>query len=318
MASTDPKPDHLERTATEPRDKSLNTVVLRQVDEVNDMIRLFRLEVPKDAPPIRFLPGQWLDVFVPGVDVAGGFTITSTPAEAGAEAEAEAEASRQQQQQPGYLELAVQRSPDNPPAAWLWRDPASIVGAALRVRVGGSFVWPPPDVDVRALRRVVFVAGGVGINPLMSMLGSLARRGGAGEGGDGGGHPFEVHFLYSVRDTGERDAGRVLFLERLASIYAEGRVKGRLRLFLTGRSGEGEEEEEEERVISCRDGGDVAFCRRRVNIGDVAAAVDNATSAVVYVCGVPSMTDEFVQKLTNNQNQGLGMEPHRVLCEKWW
>ncbi|KAI0598120.1 NADH-cytochrome b-5 reductase [Biscogniauxia sp. FL1348] len=305
MASTDPKPDHLERTAAEPRDKSLNTVVLRQVDEVNDTIRLFRLEVPKDAPPIRFLPGQWLDVFIPGVTVAGGFTITSTPAEA------EPEASRQQQ--PGYLELAVKRSPDNPPAAWLWRDPAYIAGAALRVRVGGSFVWPPPGVDVHALRRVVFVAGGVGINPLVCMLGSLARRAGVGEGEDGGGHPFEVHFFYSVRDTGVRDAGRVLFLERLASIYAEGGLKGRLRLFLTGGGGDGEEEG----VILSRSGG-VAFCRRRVTIGDVAAAVDNIRSAVVYVCGVPSMTDEFVQRLTDDENEGLGMEPHRVLYEKWW
>ena len=75
-----------------------------------------------------------------------------------------------------YLELAVQRSPDNAAAAWLWQeddgsggDRHGLLGRELRVRVGGSFVWPPPGVNVRALRRVVFVAGGVGVNPLMSM-----------------------------------------------------------------------------------------------------------------------------------------------------
>ncbi|KAI5919100.1 NADH-cytochrome b-5 reductase [Camillea tinctor] len=302
MATTDSKLDHLERTAAEPRDKSLITVVLKQVDKVNDTVRLFRLVVPQDSPRIRFLPGQWLDVFIPGVAVAGGFTITSTPEQA------------QASQQPGYLELAVQRAPDNPPAAWLWRDPASIIGAALHVRIGGSFVWPPPGVDIHALRRVVFVAGGVGVNPLVSMLSSIAS-GGAGVD-YGGGHLFEVHFLYSVREV-----AHVPFLERLASIYARGRTKGRLRLFITGGSrdlkeGEGEREE---RVISCQgDGGDVVCCRRRITIDDVATAILDTMSAIVYICGVPSMTDEFVQKLTDRQDGGLGMEPHRVLCEKWW
>ncbi|KAI1497138.1 NADH-cytochrome b-5 reductase [Biscogniauxia marginata] len=303
MASADSKSDHLERTATEPRDKSLNTVVLRQINEVNDTIRLFRLEVPKEAPPIRFLPGQWLDVFVPGVEEAGGFTITSTPAEARGTAVPES--------RPGYLGLAVQKSPDNPPAAWLWQDADSIVGSELRIRVGGSFVWPPPGINIRSLRRVVFIAGGVGINPLMSMLASLASG-----GGDGHQYPFEVNFLYSVKDPGEqgrKEASRVLFLERLASIYGEGKLRGQLRLFLTGGSGSGGQVDG---VISFQ-GGEVAFSGRRITIDDVAAAAGDATErrfAVVYACGVPSMTDEFVHKLTDE----LGMEPHRVLCEKWW
>lgn len=74
----------------------------------------------------------------------------------------------------------MQRSPENPPAAWLWQESGSgsgdgegqgngLLGRELQIRVGGSFVWPPPGVNVRALRRVVFVAGGVGVNPLMSM-----------------------------------------------------------------------------------------------------------------------------------------------------
>ncbi|KAI1133895.1 hypothetical protein F5Y05DRAFT_253282 [Hypoxylon sp. FL0543] len=298
------KPGHLERTAAEPRDKSLHTVTLAEITQINDQIRLFRLEL---SAPLRFLPGQWLDVYVPGVPKAGGYTITSLPSKA--------RPSRSDSSSPGYVELAVQKSPD-PPAAWLWQDPESITYAELQVRVGGSFVWPPPGVNVWALRKVVFVAGGVGVNPLMSMVSSLAEKG-------DGGAPFEVHFLYSLKDDpasqGPRRASRLQFVERLASIFASGKVKGRFQLFLT--SGNGEGRGEEEGVLACRDeGGDVPFRARRMTVDDVAAAVGGASErrfAVVYVCGVPTMTDDFVQRLTDPQH-GLGMEPHRVLCEKWW
>ncbi|KAK5109421.1 hypothetical protein LTR16_005806, partial [Cryomyces antarcticus] len=95
---------------------------------------------------------QWLDVFIPGLDKAGGFTITSTPEDA-----------RSSSTAPPFLELAIQYSPKNPPAAWLWRPAKEILGASLAVRVGGSFVWPPPGVPPSAIAKAVFVAGGVGI-----------------------------------------------------------------------------------------------------------------------------------------------------------
>ncbi|KAI1371489.1 hypothetical protein F4677DRAFT_307668 [Hypoxylon crocopeplum] len=289
-------PSHLERTAAEPRDKSLHTVTLSEVKEVNDQIRTFRLEL---SAPLQFLPGQWLDVYVPGVSKAGGYTITSPPSSAAPSSAG------------GFLELAVQRSPD-PPAAWLWQDADAITYAELRVRVGGSFVWPPAGIDALALRRAVFVAGGVGINPLISMLASLA------ESADRSPHPFEVEFLYSLKDDtssgGTRRAARLLFVERLASIFGSGRVKGRLRLFLTGGG-------EAKGAVSCGgDGGDdLPFHGRRMTVDDVAVALGDAEerrSSVVYVCGVPTMTDEFVQKLTDPH--GLGLDPPRVLCEKWW
>ncbi len=78
--------------------------------------------------------------------------MTSTPAEA--------------LQHDPFLELAVQKSPDNPPAAWLWRKPSHILGSELRVRVGGSFTWPPngwSKGQIENVQKVVFVAGGVGI-----------------------------------------------------------------------------------------------------------------------------------------------------------
>lgn len=102
---------------------------------------------------VKFLPGQWLDVHIPGLDKAGGFTVTSTPDDVLTSSESE---------QP-YIELAIQRSPRNPAAAWLWRPEEEILGRDLNVRFGGSFTWPPPNLDLSAIKKVVLIAGGVGI-----------------------------------------------------------------------------------------------------------------------------------------------------------
>ena len=113
---------------------------------------------------VQFLPGQWLDVFTSPEHRPGGFTITSTPAEAKPDqSQPRRENAIHDPRHDGYLELAIQKSPNNPPAAWLWRTPEEIVGKPLFVRVGGSFVWPPQAVDLKKIDRIVFVGGGVGI-----------------------------------------------------------------------------------------------------------------------------------------------------------
>ena len=164
--------------------------------------------------------------------------------------------------------------------------------------------------------------------------------------------PFEVEFLYSVRDPGPKGGARraedILFLERIASAFpaAPGEdagapgtkaIKGRLRLFLTpgGSEGGGEkggkpESGDDENTITCecRDAGEssrqhrrLRFERRRITIDDVGDAVGESDSdrrfAVVYICGVPTMTDEFVDGLTDPAGKWR-MERHRVLWEKWW
>ncbi|KAH8160835.1 hypothetical protein CIB48_g7411 [Xylaria polymorpha] len=322
------KPDHLERTAAEPRDKLLNMVVLQHIQEVNDTTRIFRLGIPQDSPPIRvrcrrFL-GQWLDVYVPGVEKAGGFTITSTPRDArlphtSADGNETCKQGRTVPRARG-AEIARERARRLSLAVSGGLHPRS----ELRVRVGGGFVFPPPGINVRALRRVVFVAGGMGVNPLVSMLGSLASTPPAG---------FEVHFLYSLQDPGRRKrrAREMLFVERIARVFREGKVNGRFQVFLTRGCVEDDgavEQYDEDRGIICDDDGEgkgdhavIPFRPRRCAVDvDVAEAVGTPAErrfAVVYVCGVPTMTDEFVARLTDREH-GLGMDPHRVLCEKWW
>ena len=101
--------------------------------------------------PVKFLPGQWLDTYIPGLPKAGGFTLTSTPEQA-----------RPSKDSLPYLELAVLKS-TNPPAQWLWRPEEDILSTQLTVRVGGSFTWPPPDLQTSNVDRLVLLAGGVGI-----------------------------------------------------------------------------------------------------------------------------------------------------------
>ncbi|CCF46880.1 oxidoreductase NAD-binding domain-containing protein 1 [Colletotrichum higginsianum] len=259
----------MERTAAEPRHPSLHVVTVSRIDQVNQDIRLFRLgiregssiKVTPDRPVLLINHGQWLDTFVPGVTKPGGFTITSPPSKASLPSSA-------------YLELAVQKSPSNPPAAWLWEQPIDQIdhggrahstekeSAQLHVRVGGSFVWPPQKTDLVSPRRVVFIAGGLGINPLMSILSHLA---------DGGECPYDVQFLYSTKTPAEGlNSEKILFLERLAAAYGQGMVSGQLRLFLT--SSPQDTSGSISRELLCN-GVEMPFMRRRMALEDVAEAL---------------------------------------------
>lgn len=91
---------------------------------------------------------------MPESDKAGGFTITSSPRDALPQSDPD---------HTPFFELAVQKSPNNPPAAWLWQPAEDIQGKEISVRVGGSFVFPPPNLDLSKIKRVIFIAGGVGI-----------------------------------------------------------------------------------------------------------------------------------------------------------
>ncbi|CAM1510265.1 Fc.00g006000.m01.CDS01 [Cosmosporella sp. VM-42] len=281
---------HLERTAREPRDERLHNVILSHIDQVNAHVRLLRLALV--SGPIKFLPGQWLDTFVPGVSRAGGFTISSPPSAA-------------LDSKSPYLELAIQKSPGSPPAAWLWRPREEILNSTLQVRVGGSFVFPPTSTALGQIRRAVLVAGGVGINPLMSMLSHIAELK----------DEVDVQVVYASK-LPAGGLGEMLFVTRIAELFAQGKLKGLLRLFITGLSN-GEE------VLNIGDELKELFAQAKIDIqtrrfssDDVAAAIGNRDSTLIYVCGPPTMTDEIVEVLTSPE--GVGLEKRQVLTEKWW
>nr|POE65720.1 oxidoreductase nad-binding domain-containing protein 1 [Quercus suber] len=296
MASVRDSLPHEQRTAAEPRENQLEPVILSHIREVNDSIRLLRLEAVDHNRTIKFLPGQWLDTFIPGLRSAGGFTITSTPSEA-----------RPSKHSAPYLELAVQKS-RNPPAQWFWQPEEVILGSRLVVRVGGSFTWPPPNFDVAKIERLVLIAGGVGINPLISIFSHLIRT---------GQRPREVHFLYGSKASSDIDTQRILFLPRLMDLVGiEGDPQVTLSLYLTG-TGEGD-------MIEHGKLPNRTFAKR-IGEADLSQALNgfknsifgpehDRSGTVAYVCGPPKFTDELVA-LARKQ---IGMAEDRVLCEKWW
>jgi NAD(P)H-flavin reductase len=170
------------------------------------------------------------------------------------------------------------------------------------VRTGGSFVWPPPGINVDEIEQVVLVAGGVGINPLISIfahLMGLAKR------------PKKVRFVYGTKvEEGQIKASRILFLTRLMELVKkQGNGDVQLDLFITGTS---------QKEI---DGGD--DLPEHVKLGriakdDLEAAIGKdrniRQATVAYVCGPPAMTDQFVDFLSTRD----GMDKRKVLCEKWW
>ncbi|KAF2202600.1 hypothetical protein GQ43DRAFT_368808 [Delitschia confertaspora ATCC 74209] len=315
QASSQPYLSHEERTAADFRDTSLHRVIIDRITSVNERIKIFRLAIKDRQKGVNFLPGQWLDVHVPGIEKAGGFTLTSTPREALPES-ADVSLTSENARVP-YLELAVQDSPSNPPAAWLWQTPQKVLGTTLTVRVGGSFVWPPPKLDLSEVKRVVFIAGGVGVNPLISILSHVHQTGSQFD---------DICFLYSSKlPSNNSKSTEVLFLSRLLDIFSPSgnhprSSSGCLDLFITGTWDNSLLRISHLQSLFGASGTlpTVSVSSGRISDTDLLKAAGSCpferSSSVYYVCGPPQMTDYTVQFLRGQD----GVSADHVLCEKWW
>ncbi|PYH91481.1 hypothetical protein BO71DRAFT_401351 [Aspergillus ellipticus CBS 707.79] len=341
---------HQLRTAAEPRQNRLYNVRLSHVEEANPSVRLLQLTIPPEVQdlgddgqdegepdhlqPLTFLPGQWLDVHIPSIPNAGGFSITSTPADAqvlpSLESPAEAIAIEEvgvspldPRGRPPYVELAVQKAPSNPASAWLWKPAHEILGTELSIRVGGSFVWPPSGVALAEIKTVVLIAGGLGINPLISMLSHLNND---DDETTTPRHPsFRIHVLYSTKlPPGTTDDGalsettleQVLFLSRLRQIIRSQaqcrRLQISLELFIT-------ELRDTASPMLTDPPDNLTLHARRIGERDLRRVTGGPdgrvrpAETVCYVCGPQGMTDELVGSLEGF----LGGREH-VFYEKWW
>ncbi|KAL4971284.1 hypothetical protein BDW66DRAFT_163803 [Aspergillus desertorum] len=339
---------HTVRTAAEPRQNRLYPVRLSHIEQANPTVRLLQLALSPSVQepqsqgqleksgddttlpePFTFFPGQWLDVHIPSVPNAGGFSITSTPADAqvlpSLEPSPELTTADEDVTPPldprgrePYVELAVQNAPTNPASAWLWRPKEEILGKELSIRVGGSFAWPPAGIKLEELRNVVFVAGGVGINPLISMLSHLNNN----DESTGLYRPsLNIHILYSSKlpesASSESALDQILFLRRMREIVRSQSHFQRLRitldLFLSNV-------QNQPFPFLRQPPEDLAIHPRRINRDDLARTVTGTDrkysphETVCYVCGPPQMTDEVVNTVT----ELLDGQKDRVFFEKWW
>jgi NAD(P)H-flavin reductase len=162
----------------------------------------------------------------------------------------------------------------------------------------------------------VLIAGGVGINPLISIFSHLIQL-------HTSQRPEEIHFLYGTKtSSSEPDPQSILFLPRLMDLVSAAAepLDVTLSLFLTGPTGYEGGEKIEHGKLPYR------TWARRIGEGDLVGALDGwkkrgegsssmgRERTMCYVCGPQRMTDEVVEFLGGQE----GMERGRVLCEKWW
>ncbi|XP_010584195.1 PREDICTED: oxidoreductase NAD-binding domain-containing protein 1 isoform X3 [Haliaeetus leucocephalus] len=111
------KMDHLERTANNFRQEVISQAKVCGITNESETVKRLRLAIANKD--FTFKAGQWVDFFIPGVSVVGGFSICSSPGLLERE---------------GILELAVKHTV-HPPAHWIHTECTLDSEVALRVGV---------------------------------------------------------------------------------------------------------------------------------------------------------------------------------------
>ncbi|XP_010711122.1 oxidoreductase NAD-binding domain-containing protein 1 isoform X2 [Meleagris gallopavo] len=109
------KMDHLERTANNFRQEVISQAKVCGIINESETVKRLRLAIRNKD--FTFKAGQWVDFFIPGVSVIGGFSMCSSPGLLERE---------------GVLELAVKYT-DHPPARWIHTECTLDSEVALRV-----------------------------------------------------------------------------------------------------------------------------------------------------------------------------------------
>ncbi len=232
----------------------IRATIARIVQETPS-VKTFLLDL--GGADFSFLPGQWIDFYIDtgGSMQVGGFSITSSPV------------------QRGSIEIAVKKISFGVPSVYLHE----------RAREGDSFVIEGGSGDFYYERdmgsRLVLIAGGIGITPLMSILRYVDEA-----------HPdVEATLLYSSKAPSE-----MLFFQALREMADR---NPRIRCVFTvtqphsepwqGRGGR----IDRAMLKECMPGEEALF----------------------YLCGPNLMLEDISDALA-----GLGVDPTRIRTEQWW
>lgn len=300
---------HIVQTATTPRVTSLLLpVVLTATRALSPTVRLLRFAplcgadaarqfsrlsaaLPSDVDfslpqgaPFLYEGGQWVDLLSPTVPQIGGFSFVSAPdAPASLLAAVDTAAS-------GEFDLAVKVG-RAPPAVWAH---AARVGALAAVRVGGALTARTSLKSSDGSRwrhpRALLIAGGVGINPLYSIILELAAT--RARGGD----VPHITLLASFSTVAE-----FIFRDELSAL-ARGLLAGRLTVHAT--------------ITRCEDARAVDGLERgRLTHARVAREVESGggRGVAVVICGPPKMADDVVIAA-----KAAGVGGMDVSLERWW
>lgn len=147
------------------------------VDKVSSSTIRFAIDLEEGAAP-AFLPGQYVNVAIPGTGLTRSYSFSSPP---GA----------------GRVEFVVRNVPNGRMSDYLVNQAAGGDDITFLGPFGSFYLRP-------VVRPVLFLAGGTGIAPFLSMLASLAASG----------FPHPVRLVYAV--TNDHDLVGLEELDRIA------------------------------------------------------------------------------------------------------
>ncbi|XP_049653920.1 oxidoreductase NAD-binding domain-containing protein 1 isoform X3 [Accipiter gentilis] len=196
------KMDHLERTANNFRQEVISQAKVCGITNESETVKRLCLAIANKD--FTFKAGQWVDFFIPRVSVVGGFSICSSPGLLERE---------------GILELAVKHTL-HPPANWIHTE--CTLDSEVALRVGGDFFFDPQPGDSPV--KLVLIAGGVGINPLFSILLHIVDLHEYQEGKGNGYKMGTVKLYYSAKNTSELLFKSSQICKELKPHVTEGRI----------------------------------------------------------------------------------------------
>jgi len=264
--------NHIERTALNTRENITSEATITNMYQLSPTVKGIDLAVKN--PSFSFKAGQWVDVFIPNENQVGGFSMCSAPSLMETNSE---------------IQLAIKFS-SWPPSNWIHK--SGKVGDKLAIRAGGDFHYDPSLTE--KMPNLVLIAGGVGINPLLSILLHLSTK---CESSPNVEHfPEHLTLLYSAKSKEE-----ILFKDVISNLKTKLKTFT-AAYFITGSGIESEGASSKE------------FKRGRISDADLIQAVEkNGDNSLYFMCGPPPMIDHCQSRLVN-----MGVARDRIIFEKWW
>ena len=161
---------------------------------------------------------------------------------------------------------------------------------------GGGFCYPNEKTrSAGNNHRLILIAGGVGINPIVSIMREIDRASYT---------PQKVSLLYSAKSREE-----LIFRDDIDDICERRAETFTANYFVTGDDKRAEEGET--KVICSRiDAGHLA---RALALSDDDGITTRESGTFCYICGPNSLTEDSVAALTS-----LGVPKENVFYELWW